>query len=164
MTGDRIQPPARELVGLVLRWLPGGRGEGALEDDLHPGQQLPGIERLGQVVVGAHFEAEDTVRLVAPGREHDDRCLGGRPEIAAEVEAVLAREHEVEDDQVDPMGLQGLAHAASLFHRHHAIPVLLEVGGEERTDLGIVVDDEKFWLPVHTLFIPDRSDRRGANW
>jgi hypothetical protein len=34
----------------------------ASEHRLHPGDQLAGAERLGEVVVGADFEANDAVR------------------------------------------------------------------------------------------------------
>ncbi|MNH98493.1 hypothetical protein D3C73_512150 [compost metagenome] len=37
------------------------------------GCQFPWIARLGQVIVGAQFQAEDAVQGFAPGREHQHR-------------------------------------------------------------------------------------------
>ena len=37
------------------------------------GQQLARVERLGEIVVGAHLQPDDPVRVLADGGEHDDR-------------------------------------------------------------------------------------------
>ena len=57
----------------------GADASDAPQDRLHPGHQLPGRERLGEVVVGAHLEAEDPVDLAVPGGEEDDRDAGPTP-------------------------------------------------------------------------------------
>src|SRR5215475_9385460 len=66
---------------------------------LDPGQQFIQHERLGQVVVGAHFEAVHLRRGVGQAGEHDDRL--GRPEPhqpAQDGHAVGPRHQQVEDD------------------------------------------------------------------
>ena len=45
-------------AGLLL-----GQAVHAAEDRLHPRGQLEHAERLGQVIVGAHFEAEHAIEL-----------------------------------------------------------------------------------------------------
>ena len=73
----------------------------AAHERAQPRQQLAEVERLGQVVVGADVEAADAVADLAARGEHEDR----RPAVAlaqraADLEAVAAREHHVEDDGV----------------------------------------------------------------
>ena len=75
--------------------------------------QLARVEGLGQVVVGAHLEADDAVDLLALGREHDDgHVLPGAAQPPANAEAVLAGQHEVEHDQVRRVALQPLVEVA----------------------------------------------------
>jgi len=57
-------------------------------------EQLTGVERLGQIIVGAELEAHDLVDVVAPCREHDHghrRQLRRGAQPAAHLEAVGAR-------------------------------------------------------------------------
>ena len=53
---------------------------GHLQVGRHPGQQLPGAERLDQVVVGPGLHPLDPALLAGAGRQHDDRhvraCAG----------------------------------------------------------------------------------------
>ena len=65
------------------------------------GEQDDEGERLGEEVVGAGVEGLGVVEVAALGREHQDRgpdALG--PQVGADLEAVPARQHEVEDDGV----------------------------------------------------------------
>ena len=65
-----------------------------------PGEELARRERLGHVVVGADLEAEYAVCLLGSGRHHHDRNIGARPELARDLEAVAAGQHQIEDDAV----------------------------------------------------------------
>ena len=75
---------------------------------MDPGDELAGAERLGEVVVGA--DARPTTRSVSESRAVSIRTGTGRSRwiSPAHLEAVEAREHEVEDDEV---GLEPLARA-----------------------------------------------------
>ena len=58
---------------------------------------LAQAEGLGQVVVGAHLEAEDAIELTRLRRQHQDQQLGADgPEPAADLEAVHTGEHQVD--------------------------------------------------------------------
>ena len=75
--------------------------------------ELARIERLGQVVVGAHLEADDAVDVLALGRQHDDRHgLAGAAQAPADGQPVLAGQHQVEHDQVRRVALQLLVELA----------------------------------------------------
>ena len=68
-----------------------GQAARAAQDRLDARQQLARAERLGQVVVGAHLQADDAVGLLAARGEHDHRDLGLRAQVAAQRQAVVAR-------------------------------------------------------------------------
>src|SRR3954470_5122789 len=83
----------------------------APEPSPDPGDELLGLERLDDVVVGARLQAEDDVDRVGLGRQHDDRDPRLGADLPADLDAVLARQHDVEQHQVRPArpeGLQGL--------------------------------------------------------
>ena len=93
----RIEAELSDLDRLVL----GRRGRvGAAQHRSDACDHLAGAERLDHVVVGAQLEADDPVRLLAAGGEHDDRNLGGPAELAADVEARPVGQHHVEEHQV----------------------------------------------------------------
>jgi hypothetical protein len=74
---------------------------GAPEQGLDPAHQLAQAERLGEVVVGAEFEADHLVDLVVARGQDEDRHLGARrAEPAEDLEAVHARQADVEHDEV----------------------------------------------------------------
>lgn len=54
----------------------------------HPEHQLPGRERLGDVVVRSELEPDQPVGLVAQSGEHDHRDRGDRPQSPEHLEAV----------------------------------------------------------------------------
>ncbi len=96
---DRVQPPVLESQYVATAHLGELR---AAQQGLDPRQQLARAERLAQVVVGTQFQADHPVGLVGTGGEHDDRhagqaLVGANP--ATEAEAVLVRQHHVEDRQ-----------------------------------------------------------------
>ena len=75
---------------------------GSPQQRLDARAQLLRAERLRDVVVGAHLEREHLLRFLRARGEHQDR----RPEtrladVAADVEAVPAGQHDVEHDQIE---------------------------------------------------------------
>ena len=63
----------------------------ATENGVDARDELARIEGLRQIVVGAHFEAQDAIDILALGGEHDDRHrFAGAAQSPARREAVLA--------------------------------------------------------------------------
>ena len=120
------------------------------------GEELARHEGLGEVVVGAHLEADDAVHILAARGEHQDRGVGVRPaaraQVAAQGESVLAGHHEVEHDQVDAVGLERGLHLAPVGGGGAAQALLLEVVGEQLADVAIVIDDQDVVGRVHAGF------------
>ena len=75
----------------------------ALQDEVHPRDDLFDVDRLGQVVLDAQLEAPDLALHRAVAREEDEGdLLGGLPlaELLDEGEAVHLREDRVREDEV----------------------------------------------------------------
>jgi hypothetical protein len=123
-----------------------GRGllvVGAAEHRLHPRRQLEHAEGLGQVVVGAQLQAEYAVELGGFGSQHQDRRVarqGTQP--AADLQAVHARQHQVEDDQVVVAGL-ALGQRAEAVRDQAAFAVELgQLQLDEPADVRVVLDHQ----------------------
>ena len=115
------------------------------EQRFHPGDQLPHAERLGQVIVRAHLEPEDAVEFSGFGREHQDGHVARqRADLLANAEAVKARQHQIQDDEVVVAGFEPFYSGVAVgFH----LRVALDVGQvklEQLADLGVVFDDQRF--------------------
>jgi hypothetical protein len=96
--GGPVEVQVAEGQRLVARLF--RRGAGSPQDRAHARDDLPGAERLDDVVVGAELEADDAVGLVAAGGEHDDRHLRGAADLTADVEARSVGQHQIEQDEV----------------------------------------------------------------
>src|SRR5436309_2817365 len=73
---ERRPAEAQRAGRRVARRLGVGGPVGPAQDGVDPGDELPGAERLGQVVVGADGQADEQVGLGVAGRQHED---GHRP-------------------------------------------------------------------------------------
>jgi hypothetical protein len=118
-------------------------------------QQLARGKRLGQVIVGAHLKAEDAVGLFVFRRQHQDRQRRGafRVQAAAQRQAVLAGQHQVEHDHVDRGRGQHRAHLAPAGGGADLEAVLFEVLAQQIANFLIVVDDQYVVHFFHTGFI-----------
>ena len=99
-------------------------------------------ERLGDVIVGAELEADDLVDLGVLGGEHDDRHRGLGPEDPADLDARQLGEHEVEEDEVGPLGPELRERRAPVGGGDGAIALQLERFDEGLAKGRLVVDDE----------------------
>ena len=90
---DRRASPAAGRAGLLL----------AAHARPDAGDELLGLERLDDVVVGAGLEPDDDVDGVALGGEHHDRHAGLGADLLAHVDAVAAGQHQVEQHDVGPV-------------------------------------------------------------
>ena len=107
-----------------------------------PGDELLGLERLDDVVVGPGLEADDHVDGVALRGEHHDRHAGLGADLLADVDAVLAGQHQVEQHQVGLVVAERVEGHVAAAHDAAVEPLLAEDDGEHLRQGGVVVDDE----------------------
>ena len=103
-----------------------------------PGQEHPGAEGLGDIVVRAQLQPRDNVRFLPLGRDHDHREMLGPVvllEMAADLQAVHAREHEVQEDEVGEQDLGGAQGLLPGGHPGHPEALLGKVVAQQLQDV-----------------------------
>ena len=123
-----------------------GNRRNPAQDGPHPCRELPWGERLDDVVIGAQLESEQAIHFLAPGREEDDRHVGGLPQLREHRVPVELGQHDIEHDQ------RGIP---LLDQREGGLPI----GGLEGLEaISLEIGDDD--LPDHR-FVIDDQDRRG---
>ena len=117
-------------------------GVHAPEDRLDACEQFLDAEWLGEVIVGAAFEPHDLVDVARPGGQHQHGHVPvHRPQLAADLETVDARQHHVEQDEVEWLVRQRnrfLARSGEL----HLAPDALDVALDDFRQVSLVFDDQ----------------------
>src|SRR5918997_6104406 len=133
-----------ELVGALAR-----RNRDPAHDRPYPRDEFPHGERLGDVVVGPQLQPHDPVYLVVLGRQHDDGYVALGADPAADLRAVELGEHDVEDDEVRLVGLEGLEGLLAVAHRLNLETLPLEGVRQHLLERRFVVHNE--YLAGYTL-------------
>ena len=121
---------------------PGRRGRGALEDVADAQQQFAGLERLGQIVVGADLEARDAVIRLGPRGQHEDRHIRGRSRSrAARSKPFSPGIMTSRIKRSKAMRLRLGAGVLRILRRGDAIAVLGQKARQQVADAVVVVDD-----------------------
>ena len=124
----------------------------AAEHGAEAEDEFVGLEGLGEVIVGAGFEAGDAVLGGAAGGEQEDRHVGALgAEGAGEGEAGFAGHHDVEHEQVGLDDAQLVAGFGGVAGGGDAEALLGEVAGEQGAEADVVVDDEDVGVVAHGL-------------
>ena len=105
-----------------------------------PRHQFARVERLGQIIVGAQFEAHDAVHVLAPRGQHEHGNAALLPHALQDLETVHARQHDVEDDQVEA-ALDGRRKSrTSIVLELYGIALALQEFTEQCAQFDVVVD------------------------
>jgi hypothetical protein len=115
------------------------------QDGFDPGHHLPWAEGLGDVIVGAQLQSGDPVGLSRPSGHKDDRDLGERrrlAEVAAKIEAVAARQHDVEQKETGVGYFSGLHYPRTIQESRDGEPRSFQMVTEEKRNIGLVLDHE----------------------
>lgn len=119
----------------------------AAEHGAHAGDDFAGAERFADVVIGAEAEADDEVALVVFGGDHDDESVaqeGVGLDGAAEFQAVEAREHEVEEDDLRGLFAHEEEAGATVALVPYAKPLAGKAVGKGGADIRLIFNDYDF--------------------
>ena len=107
------------------------------------GQELVELERLRQVIVGPGIEPADHVLDRVPRREHQDRRVPAfPPQLGRDLEPVLLREHDVEQDDVVLVDVGQHGALVPVGGDVHHVALFLQPLLDEPGDLPVVLHDE----------------------
>ena len=112
------------------------------QDGPNASHQFARIEGLGHIVVGAHFQGDDFVDVLIPGRQHENRNIALCPNAAAYFPAVDARHHQIEHQQGRLLLPDLLECFCSVLGRLHAKALFFEIEARQVADAGLVVGNE----------------------
>ena len=141
---QRIEPPAvKDQVRLFLRRGRSAALGRAAQDRADPGDQFARLERFGHVIVRADFQPDDPVGRLAPRGQQDGRDGLRFSEVAAQRQPVLARHHDVEQDQVGRSVAQVHARLCRAGGLLHDKPLASEILGQGFAQGSFVIDEEQ---------------------
>ena len=101
---------------------------GAAQHRAHSRQQLAGIEGLAHVVVGADFQSDDAIHIFALGGDDDDGDVRGALEALGYGEAILAGQHQIENQEVHAATGERVIHRSSVSYRNDVVALLDQKG------------------------------------
>lgn len=74
-------------------------------------QQFPRVEGLRKIVIGAHFQPDDSIDFITFCGEHHDRCSVILSAHAAKKrQTIFAGQHEIQDNQIERLALHQAPH------------------------------------------------------
>ena len=118
----------------------------APDDGRDPRHELADAEGLRQVVVRAAVKADDLVEFGVASRQHEHAgslVRTARPQRAAHGDTVHAGEHDVQHDQVEPIGTQALQRRASIRDLFGLEPRQREMQADDLPDRRFIFDDQR---------------------
>ena len=149
---ERERSEADQLDQRLARGLP------ASQDAVDAEKQLARLERLGQVVVGTAFEAFDAALGFRAGGQHEDGDVHRLPEALGQLHPVLARHHDVDNEEVEGKAGEAPACISRVGGTADAESLPAEITREQTADTAVIVDDEKV-----RRIIGDRLVRRSQD-
>ncbi len=133
-----------DQAGLPLGMALGGAlNIGAAQQGLDPCQQLGQREWLGQVVIGAQFQAQYTVEFGRLGGEHQDRGgVSARAQRLADLKSVHAGHHQIEDQQIAGLLVLAVQCRPAVGHCLYLVVGIAQVHDQQVADIGLVFSDK----------------------
>ncbi len=108
---------------------------------LHAREQLPQVDGLGDIVVGADLQADDPVDDFRRAGQHDDGDVGVLAEVSREREAVLAWHPDIENDDIDMLAGNDLAQGRAAVDRRNGKAVDFQILRDSVPYIRLVVAD-----------------------
>jgi hypothetical protein len=139
--GDSVRVQLQP-IGHQDRLVGGGCLATPAEQRPHAGHQLSRRERLHHVVVRPKVQADDPVTLGAARREEQDGDLRDVAQASADLEAVHARQHHIQQHDVRLGACRQLQRGLTVGGEQGPMALALDIEAQQLPDLGVVVDQQ----------------------
>ena len=103
---------------------------GATQARTNACDELLGLEWLSDVIIRAGFQAKDHINRIGLGGQHNDGHGGFTADGTANIYAVHARKHEVQQDEIRLVLLKGRHGVIAVHDRNGLEPLGLEHNGQ----------------------------------
>ena len=122
-----------------------GRALKTPQDRLHARDQLAHGKGLGDVVVGAQFQAKHTIVLSGPGRHEDDRDAAEprvSPQLSADLQAVPPGNHDVQQEECGGLAFGVRNQIGRRGKGAYRVARAFQLMLHQARDIGIVFENE----------------------
>ena len=134
INGQVAKVDRRGLIHLSFR---------ASQNGFDAGNQFARVERLGQVVIRAHFESQDFIDILVTSGEHEDGCrVIYRTQTPADFKTVEPGEHDVQYNKSRMLACYGSKSRFSIVDRGNAKAFALQIHARKLNNGGFVVYEE----------------------
>ncbi len=109
------------------------------------------VDRLGHIIVRALLQRLDDRVVAGLGGRHDDRQVGHRPRLAhllEHLDTVEPRHHDVEQDQIEVLGLDHLERLVAVAGHRHLVALAPKAPGQNVAVHLLIVDDENMSIKL----------------
>ena len=113
------------------------------QGDVLTREQLLEIERLRQIIIGASVKPSDPVLDCIARREHQDRHGGAsRAQLLANLDPILARQHNVQNDQVIVVEISLRQGLLAIHHDVNGVSFFAQAFGQHPDRIRLVFDQQ----------------------
>jgi hypothetical protein len=124
-------------------------------------EQLAQFPGLCQIIVGAHFESDDTIDRACRRREHDHRNGTGLLQIADDRQPVFLRHVQIEHDEIGLLVVQLLPQTGAAAVAERDLETMhAEIFADHFAGVRLVVDDKDARQCSHGLAITEWARRQ----
>ena len=135
----------------------------ASQDGPNPRHHFAQGEGFHDVVIGAEFQSEDAVDLLAASGQEDDRDVGAGQALPAEIESATVRQTHVEDHEVRRRGGECTAGIGGQYCMGDIEAFAAQCQGQRIGNRLFVLDQQYPWHPAFLVWW-DIGHRAGCSW
>ena len=119
----------------------------AAQDGGDPQGEFARLAGLAEIIVDPGFQTAHPVFRFAPRGQHQNRHVrefrGAGPQPRRERKTILARHHDIEDDQIEGKTFEAGHCFRGIGGGRDAIPFFAQQAGQQRPDAPVVIDNQK---------------------
>ena len=101
---------------------------------------LLGIERLDDIVVGTELETQNLIKGLLLCSYHNDRHIGLLSDLSADLPAVYARKHDIKQDNVRLERIEFYDSLLAVVSKNNTVTVFFKIQSQKLADILIIID------------------------
>ena len=123
-------------------------------DRMDSSQKLVYIERLRNIIIGAHFQTVYFVRRFPFCGEHDNGNFGGLPNFSADLPAIQNGKHDVQQNDIRIKGRKHTDAFSTVFGDLHLKSVFSKIEAKQFCNIAVVLYNKSLFAHSENLLTP----------